>query len=50
VVVDEPGPPLSSVSTVAEVIIHAGTMTIHVPDNVTVAHIERVLTAMRQMT
>jgi transposase len=47
VVVDEPGPP-PSVSTAAEVIIQAGTMTIHVPENVTVAHIERVLTAMRQ--
>lgn len=48
VVVDEPDPPPPSGSTAVEVIIHAGTMTIHVPENVTVAHIERVLTAMRQ--
>jgi transposase len=48
VVVDEPSPRPLPVSTAAEIVIHAGTMTIHVPENVTVAHIERVLTAMRQ--
>jgi transposase len=50
VVVDEPGPLSPSGSSAAEVVIHAGTMTIHVPENVTAAHIERVLTAMRQAT
>jgi transposase len=49
VVVDEPGPTPSG-STAAEIVIHAGAMTVHVPDNVTVAHIDGVLTAMRQAT
>jgi transposase len=50
VVVDEPGPPSPSGSSAAEIVIHAGAMTIHVPENVTAAHIERVLTAIRQAT
>jgi transposase len=50
VVVDEPGPTPPSGSIAAEIVIHAGAMTVHVPENVTVAHIERVLAAMRQAT
>ncbi|MEO7916479.1 MAG: transposase [Dokdonella sp.] len=48
VVVDEPGPMPPSGSTAAEIVIHAGAIAIHVPENVTTAHIERVLIAMRQ--
>lgn len=50
VVVDEPGLMPPSGSTAVEIVIHAGAMTLHVPENVTIAHIERVLTAMRQAT
>lgn len=48
VVVDRPGGS-APVGCAGEIVIHAGAMTIHVPESVTTEHIGRVLLAARQV-